>query len=207
MMKILLISDTHTDWEKSMENTLKGIIKKTKPDLILSAGDWGVIPFSIDELKKNDFKIKSVIGNHDNKYVLQAYGVVGNDIEIFDNTILCFLHGLPVSDTFSSEGSVVSVEEYLKKALQIRKELKKRLLHCDILVTHAPITHPAVKAAVELIQPKLHLSGHVHDSPVSIVPIDYGHSTGISLKLITLLGGWAVLTTHSWKLKVVVEGI
>ena len=193
MVKIGYFSDWHTGYNPNID-ILRELLSKNV-DLILSGGDWDVVPYSIEEMKKmkSEVPIYTVYGNHDDPDILRAYGILLEDGEIVNvnGLNICGVGGAIIWDNFSYPETWRTPDYYIEKTLEIKRELSRRLIKCDILLLHEP-PHRLVKriieenttkmdildsksyrlvvdVMIELIRPKLVLTGHTHANPITIL--------------------------------------
>lgn len=171
-MKILFISDAHLgyNFETNFE-LVRRIISKTKPDVILSAGDWDL---DVELIKKgvtkkkfqsmfNGIPVYSILGNHDNE-TGEITDLI-NSLKNKDGSNIFFeglletgkltLLGMPIN--FSSEyfGS------FIRQAIQYRRTKPDVLIIHDCLNNYINV----IDWIIQIVQPKIILCGHVHDRP------------------------------------------
>jgi len=170
-MHITCISDTHG---------LHRQLKLAPGDLLIHAGD--ISEYGTEEeifdftrwFSRQHFTNKIFIGgNHD--LFLETISVkafrklIGNDIIYLQNSVVTIeglkIYGSPVNQ------SVMGMAFGKSKGAEIRREWRKIPAAVDILITHeAPLSIldngkgcPDLKIRSEVIKPKLHVFGHVHD--------------------------------------------
>lgn len=172
-MKIAAVSDLHGDFEAVYE-----LIKKEKPNMLLCAGDWG----TAEEISEQDFKpiidkvpIITIFGNNDDLDLLAR-------LRNQDGSPIFLETGKPKQIGKLSVAGINGIRaKSHKKAWYITDEeviaAAKHLVdqNVDILLTHecpvgmadlAPTGQhagkPSFTQAFKLIQPKIHLCGHLH---------------------------------------------
>jgi len=182
-VKILFISDTHFGYDFELAYyTVKRILDTTKPDLVLSGGDWdfdkeliskhGVSWFS--ELF-SDYTVYSILGNHDLesgdkdaiKIVMNLKN--SNGSRVFFSGLIDF-NGVKI---LGVPGLIEDVKEleYIKKTL-----LKYRNSEPDFLLMHdCPEWHliNIKNYVVSTVKPKNILCGHIHDESFKMKQEDY----------------------------------
>ena len=173
-MKILAVSDVHGDtrWiEKLAEKA-----EKEKVDLVLLCGDLTFDESMTDNIvgpfKKRKLKVALVPGNHESAattgflaekykaYDLHGYSIAIGDVGFFG------CGGANIGPHYVDGKEMFGL---LKKGFSKMKNVKKK-----VMVTHVHpsdglierMSYPgsdAVKKAIELFKPDLHLCGHIHE--------------------------------------------
>lgn len=187
-LKILMVSDLHYSTklfhgrdESKVFEILCQAVDAEKPDIVLSAGDFG--EETTEEMFRQVFKQRyflTTYGNHDNTSLIKN---LGNE-----DGSPCWL----------SDGNIREWQGLRIAAVNGNIALRKRKLHhhtideveqlieaysttgrIDILVTHEAPEHPLLKSlgynvlnkAVEIFRPKIYLCGHIH-IPSQIIDIN-----------------------------------
>ena len=206
-MRIGFFSDPHLSINPEFD-PIKEIIKESV-DLILSGGDWGVIPYGIDEFKKitRHVPIYSIAGNHDDENILKAYGMLLNE---GTNDVLglkiCAVHRAVKPINFYGDW-----EGYrdFPEMVNVLQKFTEEVGFCDILLTHEPPAylfrgltrkHPAfakilnpysefLDLIVAKSLPRLVLCGHRHAVPYffkeELLEVDY--ETVISIPTVMVI--------------------
>jgi len=187
-LKILMVSDLHYSIkpfkgrdESKVFETFYEVVEDEKPNLVLSAGDFG------EEATEKMFRpickqayFLAIYGNHDNIGLIKS---LRNE-----NGTLCWL----------SDGNIIEWQSLRIAAINGNVVLRKRKPHhhtpeeveqlieayaargrIDALVTHEAPKHHLLKSsgyevlskAMEVLKPKLYLCGHTH-FPSQIIEVD-----------------------------------
>lgn len=176
-MKIVAISDLHG----VLDPVLK-ILNSEKPDLLLCAGDWG----TAEEVSASDFELITdqthvlmVFGNNDHLELLrQLKNKDGTNILLENGRAVNYL-GLTIAGINGiwakshKQPWYITDEEVAEAAAALRDK------NVDILITHgcpigmADLTPTGGRGgqrcfteAFNVVQPKLHLCGHLHRKSV-----------------------------------------
>jgi Icc-related predicted phosphoesterase len=231
-MKILYISDTHTTnatLQAALQEVLARedydiVLGGGDWDVVPFS------PQELHRLTQGK-PILSVYGNHDDPNVLKFYKILLEDGTVFqakkgDETLnVCGFGGALIRDPYTYPETWHEPEYYLTKYLELRETLREKYGPCHILVTHdSPqaivnaeqvttsqaeklgIDYKAYRIALDLItillQPILHLCGHVHSTPFTFTTIknievysSTGHEEIPVLKTIFLYGAYAIIDT------------
>lgn len=182
-MRILFISDTHFGYDFELAYyTVKKIIDKTSPELILSAGDWDfdkelISRYGTDWFNKlfTNHNVYSILGNHDlesgdDEAEKLIMGLKNSD----DSRV--FFDGLIEVNGLKILGVPGIIEDssdldYIKKTL-----IKHGDSEPDFLIMHdCPEFYPInlTSFIIKIVQPKNILCGHIHDEPFRIKQYDY----------------------------------
>ncbi len=182
-MRILLLSDLHyylpgkpfhgVD-ESVAFSWLENVVGAERPDLILSAGDWGV-PTTPEMFQPvlAGAPLYTVYGNHDSATTLATIKNADKSPCLLENgrsrTVGATLRIGGIGGNFGSgrRWHHVGHEQFTRLSEQLAAQ------DIDVLITHEPpeLYAPDRKAkfgwndvtkAVEKIKPKLHLCGHFH---------------------------------------------
>jgi len=180
-MQILMISDVHyserpfhgQDQSKVFEWLYK-VVEKEKPELLVSAGDFGEATQEMFQPICAKTKILTVYGNHDNLQLVKSLkNQDGSDcllqdgvIREFDGIRIAGING-NISDRKRRphHKTINEVEEIILRYAKSGK--------VDILVTHEVPKHPLLgkekpfgfdifNDAVKELSPKIYICGHVH---------------------------------------------
>lgn len=162
-LKLLVISDIHG--EKRSLNRVKAIYHNHDPDIAVICGDithFGDKEEAVSYLEKIPIDIMGIVGNCDPKGVEEAYEEVGAD----------YLHLNPTDrDGITYLG--LSGSKYDDKILE---EFEKLSSDAEVFVLHQPpysyldetsrgknIGNRGILSILEECEPRLVLSGHVHE--------------------------------------------
>lgn len=169
-VKILFISDVHLGYDVETNLTLVNkIVKITKPELVLSGGDWDI---DIEVIKNgltrekfmkmfNNVPIYSILGNHDNETGKLSEFI--NNLTNSDGSRVFFeglieVYGLKIlgkSIYFNSD----SIGEFIRWVVQNRDTQP------DFLILHECPNRDInmMDYIISVIKPRIILCGHIHD--------------------------------------------
>lgn len=182
-MRILLVSDVHYgrklfhghDQSKAFD-WLYGVVEGEKPDLLLSAGDFG------DEASPKLFHLIlestclfTIYGNHDNVELMQTLKNRDGSPCLLQDGLVRNYEGLKLAGI---SGNIVKIKRKVHhKTVEEVREVISKYAHLreviDVLITHEAPKHElisrgktlgndALHDATERLRPKLYLCGHVH---------------------------------------------
>jgi len=184
MMRFLMVSDIHygrkpfhgQDQSKAFE-WLYDIIDKEKPDLLLSAGDFG------DEASLELFcpilestYLLTIYGNHDDVELIQTLRNRDGSLCWLQDGLIREYKGLKIAGI---NGNIAKVKKKAHhKTVDEIREIISKYVHLsktiDVLITHETpkleqvsrdkmsLGYEVFNEAVERLKPKLYLCGHVH---------------------------------------------
>jgi len=180
-MRILMISDLHystkpfhgLDESKSFE-WLYGVIENEKPELTLSAGDFGLEADSylFEPILEKTYLL-TVYGNHDNIGLIKSLKNEDGSRCWLQDGVIREYNGLRIAGI---SGNIAELKR--KPHHKTEAEIKQIISsysgkRTDILITHEAPEHESISRgrmlgyrvineAIHKIKPKLHLCGHVH---------------------------------------------
>ncbi|MFA4640224.1 metallophosphoesterase family protein [Pyrococcus kukulkanii] len=191
-MRILFISDLHYTHE-TFHGIYQGlawswlldIVYRTKPDLILSAGDWdkGISREEFEELLR-EVPVLSIYGNHENMEVLKQLRnpLLENKPVLIEDGEVVEVKGIKISGisgVLSKTGKPKrgvprkTEEEYI--------EICKKLRPVNFLLIHEAPAIPEFEGIIKLnphtktvleclkrVKADLILGGHIHETPYTI---------------------------------------
>ncbi|AOL17224.1 metallophosphoesterase [Sulfolobus sp. A20] len=176
-MRFLLVSDIHKSYEfyRGYDESvavewLLEIIDETKPQVLISAGDWD------EGMTSEDFgrilskvKLLTVYGNHENFPIIQRYAIPNGKVFEFGGLKIAGINGL-VGDNNIKGIPITTPTQFMNAIYRIKKYVPK----LDILVTHQPPYIPEIYPkmrpdnynelvfeAVEDLKPRLFFNGHM----------------------------------------------
>jgi len=181
-LKILFISDLHYE-KKGVEveawQWLLSIVNRHKPDILLSAGDWGTA-VSIEEFEELLEKtlVYSIYGNHDNLKVLSALQNINKTKVLIADGRIAEVYGLKVSGI----NGIIALRRKSRKGvprkrpedfINIAYSLAKSRV--DILLLHETVPLAEYRGlirfprylsvvidVIRVVRPVLVLNGHLH---------------------------------------------
>jgi len=176
-MKLLAFTDLHLSTEALKK--VKEKVKKSKPDLLVCAGDLTIFENGLNEMLKRLSKIKKNIllihGNHETASSMRKI------CSKYDNLI--FIHNKHhIIDDYlflgHGGGGFSIVDKGFKKiGKNFKKIIKKNKGKKTILITHAPpyktkldfiidqhCGNKSIRKFIEKNKINLHLSGHLHEN-------------------------------------------
>lgn len=205
-VKILFISDLHETGENNHEQVkwLYGIVKRIKPDIVLSSGDWDVGISS--EVLWPILKITpllTIFGNHENMEELRKlYSPVLNrpvllsDFEVikFGDLVISGVNGIYSKKRLSKKGVPRQQgDSFVRKAKKFVEKTKVPPHFIDVFLCHETPELPVyierkaehlkfrmfegsklILDVINMIKPKLVLNGHLHFSSYTLSELPYG---------------------------------
>ena len=201
-LQILFVSDLHYTRRKpelEQGEWLLNLVDETKPDILLSAGDWDELTdekFLSDLVQK--VPVLTIYGNHENMDSLKSVKnplLENIDILLPDYTPFQFegLKILGVSGIWSgrrrSRHGIPRKKgtEFIDLAREFYEKYNPKKFDIDILLIHDVPNIPEyeekftmhagtmiVRKVIELLKPKLVLNGHTHLSEYTFAKLDYG---------------------------------
>jgi hypothetical protein len=162
---ILLISDLHKTLKSAEEadsvKWLLGLLETVRPEVLVSAGDWGEA-MTVDDFFQIASRVRlvTVYGNHENFPAVRSF--VLRDGEVVE------VGGFRIAGV---NGLVCGGGEYCTPPGRFRRVVS-RVGSVDIFVSHQPPSAPYPQLegdeaaelmmwALEKIRPRLHLGGHM----------------------------------------------
>ena len=182
MPRVLIISDLHYDLkvfhgidESVAFDWLLVVVDYVKPDVLLSAGDWGyaLTPEKLEELKART-RVLTIYGNHENIEVLTRGGVLMQPGRVYDlgGLRVAGISGIVAKRRKRGKDGVPrrTPEEIIEEARRIARKGP-----VDILLLHQPPSLPelfpklnidegtdAALEAVKIVKPRVAIVGHMH---------------------------------------------
>ena len=176
-MKVLAFADVH-GYEKALQS-LKNKAKRSKPNLIICAGDFTLFEHNIEKILKkiNSFgrKILVIHGNHESSSRVKSLCKKFKNITFFDKRLVPFEDFLVFG--WGGGGFAFKDKEFEQFVKKNKNKLKNKKI---IFITHAPPyntkldfldytkSHVGNKSFTEFIKKNknvvLVISGHLHEN-------------------------------------------
>ncbi len=177
-MKFLLVSDVHKSYRPHKGHDMSvavewllGVIDRTSPQTLISAGDWdtGMTPEDFARILSK-VNLLTVYGNHENFPVIENNAVRNGKVYEFGGLKIAGINGL------IGEANIKGVPrtpptEFVNAIYKIKRSVPR----LDVLITHQPPyipeIYPNMRAddysklvfeAVEDLKPRLFFNGHMH---------------------------------------------
>ena len=183
MPRILIISDLHYDLrvfhgidESVAFDWLLVVVDYVRPDVLLSAGDWGyaLTPEKLSELGRRVRRILTIYGNHENLEVLAGSGVLMEPGRVYDvgGVRVAGISGIVARRRKKGKDGVPrrTPEEIIEEARMLAERGP-----VDILLLHQPPSLPelfpglnidegtdAALEAIRMVKPRAAIIGHMH---------------------------------------------
>ncbi|MDK2791104.1 MAG: hypothetical protein PWP15_1624 [Methanothermococcus sp.] len=204
-MRILFISDLHTTMiENAQFEWLNQIIIETRPDLLLSAGDWdeGLTRNSIQPILEK-IPLLTIFGNHENMQELTQIiapslgrSALLQDFEVVEvcGLKICGVNGIYSEKRLMKKGVPRQRgDSFIIKARNFLEETQTSLYSIDFFLCHETPELPVYSSnelecfkfriskgsklimdTINLIKPKIVLNGHLHFTEYTLTRMDYG---------------------------------
>lgn len=214
MAKLLLISDLHKTIEPGeyeAVNWLIGVIDDVKPDILISAGDWGEY-LTQDDLYAIISRVPliTVYGNHENFGLIKHYAIGDGAIRRVHGLTLSGINGL----ISQSDG------EYtigFNRFMRVINRIKRKVNSLDLLIMHQPLYLPdqypwmrndeystVALDAVKLLKPRLLLNGHMTGECYNYGKYEWGNYLRVDSS--QRYRCYAILSTDDMSIKVLKDG-
>jgi Icc-related predicted phosphoesterase len=183
-LRLILVSDLHYSLQPSRREDdsrvfqwLHNVVENEKPDLVISAGDFGEDAHSPElfNLILERANLLTIHGNHDNlKLIKRLKNVDGSSCWLQDGTIRD-INGIRIAGV---NGNMAQTKRspHHKTVEEVNELISQysKIGHIDMLVAHEAPTHTqlarngrslgqeVLAKAIDELEPKLYLCGHIH---------------------------------------------